>query len=144
MKYKAGRIVAVCYDGKWSRAVEARIVAVTPHWIDLEFVPWANEEAGIIKMRAFNEAERKTTWSNRTKRRSRRNYAGWVVGTGENGIMRWLGCHGDFYRVVDCKILLDNYYTVAKLGRPIPARETSDDIEEMTSTSVVSELRSIL
>lgn len=81
-----GMDVAVCYDGKWGRAVPGQITRPTKHGFAVRFVPWASEDAGEVEM--------DVVWY---KKRGR--YGGWLTGQGEHGVMAWLGCRGDWYSV---------------------------------------------
>lgn len=119
VKYKVGQIVAVLYDGKWSRAVKARVTVAKSRYIELEFMPWVNEIEGLVRMRATNLASKRTSWLDRTKRRGRRYYGGFLNGQGELGIMRMLGVEGDFYSVLPCKDLLAEGYNIGELIRPV-------------------------
>ena len=101
MKFTEGMPVAVCYDGKWGRAVEGRITSVgpgakrgEPEWVKVRFLPWKNEEAGFVEL-LFEPNDR--GW-----------YGAWLTGPGERGILRMLGCQGDWYGLVAIKVL-DEY-----------------------------------
>jgi hypothetical protein len=130
-RHTVGMSVAVCYDGKWTRAVEAKIVGLgppnkhkQPKWIKVRFLPWANEEAGFVEMLFKPNL-------------SRGFYEGYLVGGGENGIMRMLGVKGDYYNLWPMRDIFKAQYKVGAFDRPVP----NDD--EMTSTAIVRKLRTI-
>lgn len=93
---RLGQSVAVCYDGKWSRAVLGSVVRVERKKFVVRFVPWASDvgaqevEMSVIRRKASGHGGRRGIGS----------YGGWVVGSGEVGILRWLGCRGDYYSVI--------------------------------------------
>jgi hypothetical protein len=98
---RLGMEVAVCYDGKWSRSQLGEVVAVNKRTFDVAFVPWASDTT-----------ERHTLHISR--RKSKKSYGGWLVGGGEVGILRWLGCRGDWYSVLPAHLLRDSGYTVGE------------------------------
>lgn len=95
-----GKVVAVCYDGKWGRAQRGEIIAVTRLHFDVAFTPWANDEAGIVALRVHR----------RIGRHRASCWGGWLTGHGEGGIMRWLGCRGDWYSVIPKESLEEHGY----------------------------------
>lgn len=105
--------VAVCYDSKWGRAVEGRVVSVgpkgktnVPEWIKVRFMPWANEEAGFVEM--FCEPE---------FHKGHPHYGGWIRGEGELGILRNLGCEGDWYSILKTETITSGGYEVEPYER---------------------------
>lgn len=108
-------IVAVCYDGKWSRAVEGRVISVGPtmeriatlqKWIKVRFKPWANEAAGFVEIRCEPRGPNDDPY-----------FGGWLKGDGELGIMQILGCRGDWYSVIKAKKLADANYPIEAFDR---------------------------
>jgi hypothetical protein len=97
---RLGQSVAVCCDGKWSRAVLGVIVRVERKKFVVRFVPWAStgkdgDEPQEVEMTVIRRKA-----SGRGGRRGIGSYGGWVVGSGEVGILRGLGCRGDYYSVI--------------------------------------------
>ena len=85
---KRGSTVSVCYDGKISRAVDGLVTAYADEWVEVEFKPWAHEDEDLVVKVQFD-------------RRSDNHFGGDLKGEGEGGIMRMLGCDGDWYSVLD-------------------------------------------
>lgn len=103
--FQVNEIVAVCYDGKLTRAVEGKILYTTPKGlrIGVEFKPWSNEEIGFVKLHI---------------QRTTGIYSGILEGIGESRIMRSLGIRGDYYKVFPLHEVLDQGYNVEKYDRP--------------------------
>lgn len=99
---KAGDRVAVLYDCKYTRAVEGKVVRKYKGMIEVQFVPWANEEAGLVSAGFIN-------------RRGR--LVGYLVGKGENRIMRSLGCPGDYYEICSYDEVIEEGYTIEPMDR---------------------------
>lgn len=95
---RLGQSVALCYDCKWSRAVLGVIVRVERKKFVVRFVPWASGRGSDVQEVEMIVIRRKA--SGRGGRRGIGCYGGWVVGSGEVGIMRGLGCRGDYYSVI--------------------------------------------
>lgn len=124
-----GDLVAVCYDGKWGRAVEGEVLLVGGggNWINIKFIPWANEEAGSVRMwccREFGPVDGRTSfrrypifYRKAPERIPLNRFGGWITGNGELGILRWLGCRGDFYFVFPVSELASEGYTCEPLVR---------------------------
>jgi len=89
-----GQDVGVCYDGKWSRAVPGIITEVRRRSFVVLFVPWPNTESGLAVPITFHR-----------RKGRRRPYGAWLIGEGEGGILRMLGCRGDWYTVFPAKLL---------------------------------------
>lgn len=96
---RLGQAVAVCYDGKWGRAKRGVVVAVRRRSFDVRFQPWADPVAAVVEMVVG-------------RRKGRRPYGGWISGEGEHGIMRSLGCRGDWYSVLPIPLLTQHGYGV--------------------------------
>jgi hypothetical protein len=101
---RLGQTVAVCYDGKLGRAQRGVVVAVHRRSFDVRFQPWADPESADVVMRVG-------------RRESRRPYGGWISGDGEHGIMRWLGCRGDWYSVLPLEHLEHYGFSVEDSSR---------------------------
>lgn len=115
--------VAVCYDGKWTRAVEGFVAGVgpkrsskgkTPRWIKVRFVPWVNEEAGEVEILCVPEGAGKGKPV---------SFGGWVKGESEHGVMRMLGCEGDWYGIQKAEVLEKAEYAIKPIGRPVSERD---------------------
>lgn len=92
-----GMEVAVCYDGKWGRAVRGQIVKPAMYGFVVRFLPWANENAGEVEMNIV--------WH-----KKQGLYGGWLAGRGEAGIMAGLGACGDWYSVLPTELLESKGY----------------------------------
>ena len=84
---KKGSTVSVCYDGKIGRAVDGEVVAYADEWVEVKFKPWACEDEDLVVSVQFD-------------RQSDNHFGGDLKGEGEGGIMRMLGCDGDWYSVL--------------------------------------------
>lgn len=93
-----GQIVGVCYDSKWGRIQKGTVTKVTRRWFTVSFLPWANEEAGLVEIKIIR------------RKSKRRCYGGWVCGRGEGGVMAMLGCRGDWYSVLPSELLRSEGY----------------------------------
>jgi hypothetical protein len=80
-RLRVGDAIMAHYDGKWGRGCQAVVVAVlNKGTVDVRLVPYCGE-AGALAQARFRRGD------------------GWVTGDSELGIMRSLGCEGDFYRL---------------------------------------------
>ena len=98
-RFIEGETVAVCYDGKWSRAVEGEIIKNLPGQLWVKFVPWLDESSEAATIIASVDPETG-------------NLGGWLIGDREVGIMRMLGTKGDWYSVYKLTDLTDSGYQV--------------------------------
>jgi hypothetical protein len=94
-----GKKLAVCYDGKWSRAKIGIVTCVNRRYFKVKFIPWANEGVGEVEL-------------NIARRKSSKSYGGWLIGEGELGILASLGCRGDWYSVLPIELLLENNFKI--------------------------------
>lgn len=103
--FKVNEIVAVCYDGKLTRAVEGKVLFTTPKGlrITVSFKPWANEEVGFVELHC-----QRRPWG----------YSGFLQGVGENLVMRSLDIPGDYYRVFSLEEITSQGYKVDPYDRP--------------------------
>ena len=99
---KAGDRVAVLYDCKYTRAVEGKVVRKDKEMLEVEFVPWANEESGLVSAGFIS-------------RRGR--LGGYLVGKGENRLMRSLGCPGDYYELCSYDEVIEAGYKIDPIDR---------------------------
>lgn len=112
--FKIDEIVAVCYDGKMTRAVEGKILYTTPKGrkIGVQFKPWSNERAGFVQLYCHKGED---------------YYSGILEGIGENGIMRWLDSPGDYYAVYPLSTVKDQGYKVAPYDRPAHMEDLDEE-----------------
>jgi len=96
--YKIGDKVAACYDGKWCRAKKATVIKVFEDVVTVSFVPWTTEENLVELVCKYDEEND--------------NWGGWLTGVGEVGILRSLGCQGDWYSLVPVNLLEESGYEV--------------------------------
>ena len=126
--FAVGEIVAVCYDGKWSRAVEGKVIEAANDHIIVEFKPWANEECGFVQMIVSDDISE-----------GRPCYGGWLSGQAELGIMRMLGTHGDWYSVWKAKELIDEKYSLQAYDRQSNTSRSAGTCRQLVS--IIGELQ---
>jgi hypothetical protein len=113
--FKKGEKVAVCYDAKWSRAVEGIVLTEGEKQFTIQFKPWANDEAGFIRLTV--RKYKTLICREYPKLGYNEGYGGYLKGNGELGIIRMLGGNGDWYSVYKLRRLKRNHYKVAKYDR---------------------------
>ena len=106
-RFSVGDTIYVCYDGKLSRSLPATVTRVDHDgetWIS--FVPWL-QETGSPPVACQLETDHGSLGC-------------WVSGASEVGIMRSLGCRGDWYSVVPVE-------TFIEFGYEIPTAQPASD-----------------
>lgn len=81
---RKGDSVSLYYDGKMGRRVDGVVTRRMGFCAEIEFVPRLSETGEKVKIIV--------------KRNSPESFGGFLRGDGEMGIMRALGCSGDYYR----------------------------------------------
>lgn len=115
--FKKDNTVAVCYDGKLTRAVQGKVTFISPKGRELtvKFLLWANEEAGFIldSFRRSNEIGEVGSIG-----KTFTYYTGIIKGRGEFGIQKFLlGYSGDYYTVLPESVVIEEGYTVEPYHR---------------------------
>jgi hypothetical protein len=90
---KRGQIVAVCYDGKWSRKVPGRVLATKNGYkILVEFTEWAYDDNSKPIQHWFRVRAPKRRWG------QAKSFAGFVP-VGKSIMAHLFGAPGDYYSV---------------------------------------------
>lgn len=90
---KIGDKVSLYYDGKGGRKVTGIVMNANDNSLDVKFIPWASDNKNEVTIHV--EKKRYCDYKNV----NREFFCGHLTGDGEHGIMRMLGCEGDYYSV---------------------------------------------